>query len=456
MDDSAPATTAAMLDAVHRIAERYVGAEGTLPERTEPASPPIDLRLSGRGRSFERVTADIERLLTRTPSAASPRFVNQLFAGRNLAAVAAEMLAVLPNTSMYTFKAAGPMVLVERELLRHLAGMAGWPGGGGLFTPGGSLANLVALVIARNEAVPGARESGLDGRELAVYTSAEGHYSIRKNSGILGIGRRNVRAVPVSSRGRLRPELLDSYLAEDRSRGVLPVMVTATAGTTVAGAFDPIADIADVCADHGVWLHVDGALGASALLSRQHRSLLNGCERADSITWDAHKMLGVPLSCSVLLLRRPQLATRHLNEAADYLFQMDEDLLNPGTRSLQCGRRNDALKLWAAWRWLGDEGWERHVDRVFGLAAAAAERIEADPALELLMPPESVCVCFRVRGCDSAAVCEQLDLESELKIGHGTVAGERAIRLVCVNPELDEAWIEQLLETVKSAACQLG
>jgi glutamate/tyrosine decarboxylase-like PLP-dependent enzyme len=311
------------------------------------------------------------------------------------------------------------------------------------------------MLVARNQLLPEARERGVRGTPVGIYTSLASHYSIRKNAGILGLGRGCVREVRCDGADRMDPGALEQAMLDDRARGVLPLLVVATTGTTVAGAFDPVPALAEIAASHGAWLHVDGALGASALLSRGHRHLLDGLEDADSMTWNPHKMMGVPLSCSVVLLRQPGLLRRHLNESADYLFQADEDRLNPGTRSIQCGRRNDALKLWAAWRFHGDDGYRQRIDRLFALAQHAARLVSDDPDLELILPPESVNVCFQVRGRDSAAVCDLLDAESRLLISHGIAAGHRAIRLVCLNPGLDERGLEAVLDEIKSTALRL-
>jgi len=448
---SAESALAAALD----LALEAIGREDRLPQRIDPAAPGIDLALGPHGRSFDDVVTSLSAILAATPSSASPRFFSQLFAGRDPVATMAEMLAPVANTSMYTFKVAGPQVLVEREVLRHMLGHVGWPDGEGSFCPGGSLANLTAMLLARNEALPEARERGVQGCSPRIYTSAASHYSIRKSAGILGLGRAHVREVPCDRADRMDVAALERMLSEDGDRGHLPLVVVATSGPPVAGADDPVRGMAAVARERGVWLHVDGALGASALLSRHHRHLLDGMESADSLSWNPHKMMGVPLSCSVVLLRRSGLLTKHLNESADYLFQADGDPLNPGTRSIQCGRRNDALKLWAAWRHHGDAGYENRIDRVFDLAAFAARAIADDSELELVLPPESVNVCFRVRGRSSAAVCELLDAEAVLKIGHGIAAGRRAIRLVCLNPDLEERDIEGVLDEVKLAARRL-
>ena len=444
-----------LLAAVAALARELVAREH------DPADPALrdpvalagrlDLALGAEGLETGAVLARLKAVLEATPSTSSWRFVNQLFGGREPVATAAEMLAVVQNVSMYTFKAAGAEILVERELLRHMAELAGFAGGEGCFTPGGSLANLVALLLARNAAAPDAREAGAPGGRLAVYTSEEGHYSISKSAGIVGFGRRQVRQIAVRADGGMDPDALARALAADRAAGLVPALVNATAGTTVRGAFDPIRPLAELAHAAGAWLHVDGALGGSLVLSPAHRHRLDGLELADSFAWNPHKMMGVPLQCSVLLVARRGALGGSLDESADYLFQADDDELNPGHRSIQCGRRNDALKLWAAWLRLGDRGYEARIERQLGLARLAAAKIAADPALELAELPASINVCFEVRGRSSEAICDRLDREGTLKIGHGVVAGRRTLRLVCVNPDLDEGDLDAILAEIQRA-----
>ncbi len=448
-----------LIEATLNLVREQLAAEGDLPgeEMRDPEhlAEVLDLALPVEGLGLDAVIDRLREVTRATPSSSSWRFLNQLFGGREPVAAAAEALAVVSNISMYTFKAAGAQILLERALLRRMADAVGLRGAEGTFTPGGSIANLVAMLLARAQAAPDAREAGLDGRPLLVYTSAEGHYSITKNAGILGIGRRRVRHVPTTPNGRMDVAALDRTLAADRAAGLRPMLVNATAGTTVRGAFDPIREIAAVAHEHGAWLHVDGALGASLSLSNNHRLLLDGVELADSVTWDPHKMMGVPLQTSVLLVARRGLLRASLDETAEYLFQTDSDSLNPGHMSIQCGRRNDALRLWAAWLRLGDRGWEARLNRQMALARRAAELIDLDPTLELTEPPPSINVCFEVRGRSSLSVCERLDRDGRLKIGYGTVAGRRVIRLVCVNPDLDEGTLLAILTQVKAAAAEL-
>ncbi len=415
----------------------------------------LDLSLQEKGLDHDEFIQLIREVLAFTPKTCSGCFYNQLFGGRDAVATLAEILAVVINTSMYTFKAAGPHVLIEQEVVSRMCRKVGFEHGDGILCPGGSIANLLVMAVARNEAEPGLRETGHSGRPMTVYASSESHYSITKSAGVIGIGRANVRQIRTDPSGRMDVDALNRAIAEDISAGRLPVAIVATAGTTVLGAFDPVADIAEVAGEHGVWLHVDGAFGGSVLMSGEHRHLLAGSEKADSFIWNPHKMMGVPVVCSAALFRNRAHLSANLYEQAEYLFQTEDDELNPGTRSLQCGRRNDAFKLWAAWRYHGDEGYERKVQKQFALARYAADRIEADGGLALTLYPESINVCFEVAGKSSEQICQALRERELAVIGYGVVGGRRVIRLVCLNDALSTADIDDFLATVKAIAADL-
>ncbi len=446
-----------VLDLAAEIARRLMARDDealVLPEPREFVEL-LDLTPPRESQPLESAAERMWRLFERTPSTTGRRFFNQLFGGRDDAALLGEIVAAVANTSMYTYKAAGAQVLAEQALIRHMGRFVGWHECDGLFTPGGSMSNFAAMLVARNEALEGARDGGLDSNRVAVYTSVEAHYSVRKNVGMLGLGRDNVRAIGTDTEGRMCPKMLDAAIRKDIAAGVTPVMVVATSGTTVQGAFDPLREIAAVTGEHGVWLHVDGAFGGSLLLSKHRRHLLDGCELADSFTWDAHKMMGVPLTSSVALFRDPSLPLKHLDESATYLFQRDEATFNPGMRSLQCGRRNDSIKLWVAWQHHGDAGYERRVERLFALAAHAVAAVEAEPRFTLVKQPQSINICFTVEGVDATEVCDLLDRAGRAKVSHGTVDGMATVRLVCVNPDLTEADLDAFFDHVRWAAGEL-
>ena len=442
------------------LATWFLSREDELPEPElrEPQAmrARLDAGLGDSGHEAAEAMEKMRAILGQTPSSSSWRFLNQLFGGRVGMASAAEMLAVLPNSSMYTLKAAGAQVLVENEVLGRMCSKVGFGSGEGSFVPGGSSANLVALLMARDRAAPGIRDSGSAGSTLIAYTSVEAHYSIPKNAGIIGLGRKNVRLVEADTEGCMIPAALEAAIEADLAAGNKPFFVNATAGTTVRGAFDPIRAIAGVAGKHGLWLHVDGALGGSMALSAEHRHLVDGSELADSFAWNPHKMMGIPLQASVILVARRGSLSASLDETADYLFQADVDEWNPGHRSVQCGRRNDAFKLWAAWYHLGDSGWDARIGRQMALARTAAAMIAVDPELELLEQPQSINVCFVVRGRSSEDVCDLLDHDGIIKIGHGQVRGRRGIRLVCVNPDLDKTTLKKILDEIKLAGRSLA
>lgn len=415
----------------------------------------IDLSISKEGVDAEELLESLRDVAQRSPRSGSNRFYNQLFGGRDAVAVAGDLLATILNNSMYTYKAAGVHGLIERELVERMCKHVGFEDGEGVFAPGGSMSNLQAMIVARNEVLKGSLDTGLDGTRACIYVSSEGHYSVNKMAQIVGLGHENVRAVPVDDRGRMRVDELEKMMDEDAEKGIVPVMVVITAGTTVLGAFDPIRATVEVAKKRGAWVHIDGAYGGSMILSETHAHLMDGCALVDSITWDAHKMMGVPLVSSVILVREKGMLWRNFNENASYLFQEDTDDLNFGTRSLQCGRRNDCLKLWAAWKFHGDTGYAERMDHLVDLARYFADLVEKDPDLTLTKRPESMNVCFEVTGKGSAAICETLRKRDRLMLGWGVVEERRVIRLPFVNGDMTREDARMVLDEVKAVASEL-
>ena len=445
---------AMLLDAARALSERALERESTLPplRAAEDLRQALSLGLPERGRPFSEVVALLDAALVHTPATSGSRFVNQLFGGREPAGTLGELLSVVVNSSMYTLKAGGAQVLVEDAVLRKMLVSAGFPTGEGGFFPGGSLSNFAALLAARNALLPDANEQGLPAGPLTTYASEDAHYSIDKAVAMLGLGLAHFRRIPTDAKGCMRPDALREQLAADRAAGCLPVAVVATSGTTVQGAFDPLEPIADVCEEGGVWLHVDGAWGGSFLLHPGVRERLAGLHRADSFTWDAHKMLGVPLSCSVALFREPGHLHTAFSQAAPYLFQLDGEAMNPGVRSLQCGRRNDALKLWATWQHLGDEGLAARLERQLALTRAAVQRVRSEPTLQLVREPQCLNVCFAVEGVAADTLCALLDTEGDTKVSWGFVDGRPIVRLILVNPELTAAALDSFFGALLRAA----
>jgi aromatic-L-amino-acid decarboxylase len=237
--------------------------------------------------------------------------------------------------------------VLEQQAVGWVGEFIGYPAANGAFTSGGTISNMSALAAARERALPGSRAAGLGMTRVAVYASAEVHYSITRAVELLGIGSDQLRDVPIDDTHRMRPDLLGEAIDRDLAEGVTPVAVVATAGTTLTGAVDPTAAIADVCEERGVWLHVDGAYGLPAAAVDPDR--FAGVERADSVSVDAHKWLYVPKACSVVLVREADALAAAFAHEQGYLPHQRHEL-HAVDITLEYSRPLRALKLWLAFR----------------------------------------------------------------------------------------------------------
>lgn len=395
----------------------------------------LDLSLTDQPIDDETHLEKLKELVMATPRTATNAFFNQLYGGRNEKAVLGELLAVLLNNSMYTFKAAGAQVGVEKVVLRKVCDIIGWDkNADGTFATGGSLTNFMSMVMARDAYNNKVRFEGIQ-QKMTVYTSKESHYSIPKNASFSGIGRDNVRYIPTNEFGEMCPEKLNQKITEDKADGFHPVLINATAGTTVLGAFDNVEAISKISRKHNVWMHVDGAYCGSVIFSAQYKHLLKGLANVDSFSFNAHKMIGTPLTCSLIVVKnKKHLHNSFVNEA-EYLFQTEEDDFNPGKTSLQCGRRNDALKFWTLWKSVGTKGLEKIVDHQFYLADVAREYVSNHPDYELHSFDNSISVCFSYKNIDAQELCTKLYEEAELMVSYGTFQDKDFVRFVTINAQ---------------------
>ncbi len=381
-------------------------------------------------KEFEEIVRDV---VLSTPRTATRKFFNQLFGGRNPKATLGDLLAVMLNNSMYTYKVAGPQVGIEIEIIKRVCEIIGYPQiSGGTITSGGSVSNLIAMLMARDKADPTIRKSGVH-EALYIYTSATSHYSFRKNAAISGIGIDKVRPIPTNNRGLLIPEELEKAIIEDLNNNRKPFFINATAGTTVLGVFDPIDEISAIAKKYNIWLHVDGAYCGSVIFSKKHKHLIKGLEQADSFVFNAHKMIGTPLTCSILVTQNKKHLYDSLSIEADYLYQTDEDDFNLGKTSLQCGRRNNALKFWTLWKSEGTKGLEKIVDKQFELADIARDYIKNHQDYILYSFDESVSVCFNYKNVPADILCTLLYEQAELIVGFGSFGEHTFIRLVTIS-----------------------
>lgn len=393
----------------------------------------IDLSLNDDGMVDDAFKNVLREVLVATPKTATSLFFNQLFGGRQSKAVLGDLLAVMLNNSMYTYKVAGPQVGIEQEIIRRSCDLVGYgPQSNGTFPTGGSMSNYMALVMARDAKDPDCRNVGMT-KPLVIYTSKESHYSNAKNSSFAGIGRNNVRYIPADAEGRMIPAELEAQIINDIADGFIPTYVNATAGTTVLGAFDPVDAIADIAQKYDVWLHVDGAYAGSVIFSEKYKHLVKGVERSNSFSYNAHKMLGTPMTCSIILVKdKKQLHDSFSNEA-DYLYQTDGDDFNLGKTSFQCGRRNDALKFWTLWKSVGTSGLKNIVHQQFDLADVARDYVRNNSDYELYSYDDSISICFNYKNVDPIKLCTALYEHQITVVGFGSFNEDTFIRLVTIN-----------------------
>ena len=395
----------------------------------------VDFSLSEHACINQEFTQALKDLVLKTPKTATNRFFNQLWGGRNSKAVLGDLLAVMLNTSMYTYKVSGPQIGIEKEIISQICKLIGYGNdSGGTFPTGGSMGNFMALVMARDKKDLAIRNEGLNKRMIA-YASEESHYSNAKNASFAGIGRDHLRYIPTNSKGEMLAEKLEEKIQEDILKGYLPFYVNATAGTTVLGSFDPIEPLSKICKKYNIWLHVDGAYCGAVIFSPHYKNLLKGLQNSNSFSFNAHKMMGTPLTCSLLLVNNKKHLLDSFNNDADYLYQTNSDDYNLGKVSFQCGRRNDALKFWSLWKAVGTNGLAKIVDYLFETANIAREYVRKNPDYKLYNHENSLSVCFNYKAFDAKDLCTKLYQANELLVAYGSFKGEVFVRLVTVNPK---------------------
>lgn len=411
-------------------------------EVEQPVSPVIapeklfdemDLHLNEEPLDDDQFKASLKDLVFKTPKTSSNRFFNQLFGGRQSKAYLGDLLAVMLNNSMYTYKVGGPQIGIEKEIINQISTRVGYASGsGGTIGAGGSMNNFMAMIMARDAQNNSIKNDGVRDH-LVAYTSKESHYSVAKNGTFAGIGRDNIRYINSDERGAMLASDLELKITQDLKDGLKPFFVNVTTGTTVLGVADPIEELSKVCKKHNVWLHVDGAYCGAVLFSKKYRKLLKGVELSDSFAFNAHKMLGTPLSCSIIVVKDKRDLNYSFSNEASYLYQDHGDDFNPGKTSFQCGRRNDALKFWSLWKAVGTSGLEKIVDHQFHLADTARDYIRSNSDYTLYSGDDSVSICFNYKNIDPKVLCNSLYDHEELVVGFGEFDGTFFVRLVTVN-----------------------
>lgn len=391
---------------------------------------------------------------------ASPRFFGYVFgSGEPVSALGHFASGVLHQNA--TAWRSGPAAMtLERTVVRWLADAIGCSGFTGSLTLGGSSANLMGLCMAREAKAPA---NGTGARGGVIYCSSEVHMSIPKAAALLGLGHEAVRIIPVDGTFRMPTDALREAISEDLQRGLKPIAVVASAGTTATGSIDPLAEIADLCEEHGLWLHIDGAYGALAALAIP--DAFRGIERADSLSLDPHKWLYQPTGCGCLLYRDAAAARNAFSHSGKYARSLSQDPIEGFAvfeESIELSRPFRALALWLSLRYHGLDAFAESIAEDLRLAQVLAKCIDAEPLLERLAPVALSAVCFRWRGPGgdlnhlNRAILDRVIRRGRVYLSNASIHDQFALRACIVNHRSTEEDVRLVISEVLAAAQEIS
>jgi aromatic-L-amino-acid/L-tryptophan decarboxylase len=396
-----------------------------------PASPPED------GEPFEAVLRDLDHVLVPgTTHWNHPRFFAYFATSGSEPAILAEFITAALNVNTMVWHTGPAATELEELVLDWMAQLLGLPSGlHGHIEDTASVATITALAAAR-ELVPGG----------AVLASEQANFSVEKAARLLGL---EYRTLPVDEEFRLRADAVAAELERGGITAVVP-----TVGTTGTTAVDPVPAIADLCAEHGVWLHVDAAYAGSAAVCPEFRWALDGADRADSVVVNAHKWLFTPVDCSCLWTRRPDMLLQAFSALPEYLRTPEEGVMNLKDYGPALGRRFRALKLWAVIRCYGRAGLQHLIREHVRLADLFASWVEAEPGWEIVAPHPFSVVCFRHGGTDehNEALLQRVNATGEMYISGTRLNGRYILRLAIGNVRTREEDVARAWELLRTSA----
>ncbi len=450
--------------------DAFLADTGDALARRDAWSAALDRPLPDAGVGADGVVDELTELVVPNGARMSdPGFWGWITTGPTTVPTVATLAATVAGPQRYTLTAFN---LLEEVSLDWLAGLCGLPDTmKGVYTSGGSVANLVALGAARQWALEQAgldpAADGLDGRPLALYASVEAHHTIQRSAGVLGLGRGSVRAIATDDRARMDPAALAQALERDAADGVLPVAVVATAGTTNTGAIDPLRAAGELAREHGAWFHVDGAYGLLGVLDERIAGRFDGLELADSAIVDPHKWLRAPVGIGATFVRdRSILHRAFTQEPAAYLegaFTDAEDARSSLDAmgvpyqdfAVELSAPSRGVVVWSILRELGRDGVRRLVRDDNDLASRLAARVRADDRLELLLEPELSICCLRHRGrggedldAHNATLLRRLIHETPYVPSSTVVGGAFAIRPCFINARTEPEHVDGFCDAV--------
>ena len=394
-----------------------------------------------------------------------PGYMAHQIALPHYGAALADLIAGALNNGMSVYEMGPAAGAIEVAMIDWMLSKVGWQptgrdpgrtpagaGGGGVLTNGGSLANLTALLAARAAIAPEAWERGTPS-DLVLLASGSAHYSVARAAAILGLGTQGLVKVPTDVFGRLIPEALPAAYERVVAEGRRVLAVCANACATATGLYDPLAEVGAFCRERGLWFHVDGAHGASALLHPIASRRLAGVVLADSLVWDAHKLLQTSALCTAVLFRDGATLGRAFRQDAVYVTEGHRETgVDFIEQQFECTKTPLGLKLLLTLAFVGEAGMAANVEALFDLAGRIHGQLSRREGFETLCPPESNILCFRYAGDDAlqSRIRQELMRRGDFLVTQADVAGQRWLRLTLMNPLTDEATIERLLETIES------
>ena len=423
----------------------------------------LDLPEKGMG---TRALADLRQVMNHA-RAQNGRFFGYVQGPGEPVGSLGDLFASIINQNMTAWRSAPSGVTVERTVVRWLAQAVGCPGFTGTLTGGGSPANLMGLAMARESRTPGNEHGLWNTKPGVLYASTEIHMAIPKAAAMLGIGRDHLRYIPCDDAYRMIPAELERAIVTDKTQGLIPIAVIASAGTVNTGAVDPFPEISAIARTHGLWMHVDGAYGGLAAMTAPEK--FKGLELADSLAIDPHKWLYQPLDCGCLLYRDLEMARQTFKYTGTYAKQLSSDPIEGFAffeESMELSRRCRALKLWLSLRYHGLQSFRTAIQRDLDHAQQLARSIDAEPTLERMAPVELSAVCFRHRLSPQASeqdrnvfnlqLLKRLILRGKVYLSNAELKGKFCLRACIVNHMTTDADIETVVKEVLETAKEIS
>jgi aromatic-L-amino-acid decarboxylase len=454
---------------LHRLADWIANYRETIAQR--PVAPndrpgaileKLPRQAPEQGESLNRIIADAERVIV--PGMVHwghPQFMGYFGSTSTAPGVLAEMIAAALNVNAMTWRTSPAATELETLVLDWLRQWLGLPNEfGGVVYDTASISTMHALAVAREEAAESARSLGLAGRQnlpaLRIYTSDQAHSSVEKAAIALGLGEHNVRRIPSDADFRMNVSALREMISEDLRAGSKPMAVVATVGTTSTASIDPVEEIAVICREQKMWLHIDAAYGGGLALLPECDWVKGGWNKADSLVINPHKMLFVPFDFSALYVRDLERLRRVFTLVPDYLrgdtMAAEKNYMD---YSVQLGRRFRALKAWMVWRTFGRAGMAARIREHLRLARLFADWVESDSRFELAAPVVMGVVCFRLRESgddENSRIVEKINTSGKAYLTQTKLQGRVVIRLGLGNILTTEEHLRNVWEFIRNAA----